>query len=438
MGDMMPGRKEPTMRIRFWERKWFVFVTLILIFYFAQPLSFTFTMDSGNSVEETVESSIDRIEQGSIGRRIALAVLGLFAALALLRSPHNQFRFRGFLECFIITFLIWCGLSAAWSPVPLMTARKILVLCLLCIGALGAAKVLSKADLISFTFFSTGLVTIAGLLSELALGTFQPTTGDYRFSGLTFPAFSAWNLSLFILSALFLLHERRRSRLFIITAVVFASALLILTKTRASVAAFLAGFLLYYALMGWSTRRKLHVACLAGFAASFLSFTMLNLGTGSSSILLAAVNLGREMESITGLTGRTDVWMDLLPYVQKSPLTGYGYDSFWSPERLAEFASDQHWAVPDAHNGYINLTLGLGLPGSMLFAAILLGQIYRSVKRFRATHDIFYVFTCCVVIVLSINTFCLATQLSPYLATFITMVVQAKLIFFHHGETARA
>ncbi len=71
--------------------------------------------------------------------------------------------------------------------------------------------------------------------------------------------------------------------------------------------------------------------------------------------------------------GRTELWNDCLSLV-KNPFLGEGYGNFWTGERLA-YLWDLHWWHPNqAHNGYVELYLNLGLLGLSLFAFVVLSS----------------------------------------------------------------
>jgi O-antigen ligase len=68
-------------------------------------------------------------------------------------------------------------------------------------------------------------------------------------------------------------------------------------------------------------------------------------------------------------TGRTEIWELALQYIARRPLTGYGYSAFWgTPQVVYGAGENQSWvnAASDAHNAYVNLALGIGLPGLVL------------------------------------------------------------------------
>jgi exopolysaccharide production protein ExoQ len=100
------------------------------------------------------------------------------------------------------------------------------------------------------------------------------------------------------------------------------------------------------------------------------------LGGGAS----AAQALGRNPT----LTGRTEIWADVIP-MAPNPLVGAGFESFWlSPlvkQRFAELIPGL--PLNEAHDGYIEVYLNLGWVGLVLVGLILIDGYRRSVKAFR-------------------------------------------------------
>jgi len=83
------------------------------------------------------------------------------------------------------------------------------------------------------------------------------------------------------------------------------------------------------------------------------------------------------------LTGRTQIWESLLMF-DSNWLLGTGYESFWLGERLY-----QVWVatgfVTQAHNGYLEVYLNLGLVGLCILVFLLLSSYRRICKSF--THS---------------------------------------------------
>lgn len=102
----------------------------------------------------------------------------------------------------------------------------------------------------------------------------------------------------------------------------------------------------------------------------------------AASILVAtgAAMLAATSDTVTGvvgrssnLTGRTEIWGLVLPYISQRPVLGYGYSGFWlgaSKESMAIDHIMRGW-VTYAHNGYLEMQLTLGAVGLLLTLVFL-------------------------------------------------------------------
>ena len=106
--------------------------------------------------------------------------------------------------------------------------------------------------------------------------------------------------------------------------------------------------------------------------ASFFLYLVLALGLGMSGRLNEMV--GRQ----ANFTDRTLIWQTLLG-MHTNPLVGTGYQSFWLGTRL-----QQVWQrvghINEAHNGYLQVYLDLGLIGLFLLCGFLIA-CYRAVWK---------------------------------------------------------
>ena len=82
------------------------------------------------------------------------------------------------------------------------------------------------------------------------------------------------------------------------------------------------------------------------------------------------------------LTGRTDLWSDVLKIAHNSPIFGVGYGSFWIGNTHNLWAK-HFWGPTQGHNGYIDVYLELGIIGLLLLAGLVISA-YRSVLRLLA------------------------------------------------------
>lgn len=118
----------------------------------------------------------------------------------------------------------------------------------------------------------------------------------------------------------------------------------------------------------------------ATFAKRPVLVHLLVLGVISLSVFALFFDNGGQLVGTLGrnatLTGRTDVWKRAFGIVQ-SPLFGSGFESFWLGERL-KWMQKLDTGLHQAHNGYIEVYLNLGLVGLTLLAVMIV-RGYRNI-----------------------------------------------------------
>lgn len=68
------------------------------------------------------------------------------------------------------------------------------------------------------------------------------------------------------------------------------------------------------------------------------------------------------------LSGRTELWHEVLLSVRDRPFLGHGYGAFWAEGEGAEIVWQEFgWQAPHAHNGLLDILLDLGIVGAVLF-----------------------------------------------------------------------
>jgi len=107
-------------------------------------------------------------------------------------------------------------------------------------------------------------------------------------------------------------------------------------------------------------------------------FLFLEFAVDITSLIISS--LGRDVT----LTGRTPLWAELISF-GTNPLIGKGYMSFWLSDEVFEILWAKYWWKPNqAHNGYLEIYLNLGLIGVILLISIIV-SFYRDVIRRIAT-----------------------------------------------------
>ena len=111
-----------------------------------------------------------------------------------------------------------------------------------------------------------------------------------------------------------------------------------------------------------------------------VTLNLLSVGTVMSDGL---ENLAKMLPFDTSFTGRTDIWTFAFQALQQRLSTGYGFSAFWGSSSIRDLPEGKEWAefASHSHNGYLDTTLAMGLPGLLLLAVVL---VIGPLKNFHA------------------------------------------------------
>lgn len=131
--------------------------------------------------------------------------------------------------------------------------------------------------------------------------------------------------------------------------------------------------------------RALTVSCV--FILGILSILLVHtLSPFRQDSILGTVirGLGRDMT----ISGRTDIWTDVLKVASRNPLFGVGYGGFWIG-RTANIPWDEQlsWVLGEGHNGYLDAYLQIGLIGVLLVLAVAFSARPRIIQSFAADFE---------------------------------------------------
>jgi O-antigen ligase len=160
-------------------------------------------------------------------------------------------------------------------------------------------------------------------------------------------------------------------RVFWAAAALAAFALVMLSTSKTALIASALGLAI---MTGCGLMRRGPISAILVWAAA-LSSVVIAVGIVflAPDVLVAA--LGRDLT----LTGRTDIWDAARRFVEARPWLGYGYYAFWLPENGPAYWVRQavKWQVASAHSGWLELALGMGRIGVVLFAV----QLFATLRR---------------------------------------------------------
>jgi exopolysaccharide production protein ExoQ len=127
------------------------------------------------------------------------------------------------------------------------------------------------------------------------------------------------------------------------------------------------------------------------------------------------------------LTGRIDIWRECVPYLDKHPIIGFGYGSFWTPDRLFFFKENRGLAT--AHSAYLEVALDLGIVGLVTYILILVMAVKTSIFHYMRSASIEYAFTSAVLLAYSLRLITESAAPLSQVPSFLCLILLARLGF---------
>lgn len=361
---------------------WALWLPTIWISYCAsRPISNWF---SSGSIETF------RIEEGSATDRFFLSVL-LVICLLILKQKRLDWS-RVFKENrWLLVLCAYTAISIFWSDHNWVSFKRwlrfsgtpLMALIVLTEAHPGKAmeSILRKTAYVLIPFS----LLLIKYFPDLGVQ-YEPWTGDRMWVGVTTQKNGLGRLCL--ISAFFLVwallnawpqrkafRVKRTMRTDLV--VLFLAVLLLKGPGNYSATSFVAlfvgvaayTFLLQAKRAGVTLRSRIWMTAVV--IAVFLGVSIPSIGGFEISGLLGA--LGRDIT----FTGRTEIWQAILPVAFRNPILGVGYGSFWVNPPISYSLSSM---VNEAHNGYLDVFVELGIVGLILFLGFLLSSCRKAQK----------------------------------------------------------
>ena len=271
-------------------------------------------------------------------------------------------------------------LSSIWSQDPGYTLRHSIALLGATLVGIDLAVRYSVRDQLRLLCIVFVLVVVSGVAAQLVFPGLVPTADfdSVAWNGVS-SGKNEWARIVVLATIAFLSYTRRSIRGFVLMACLILVAFGLVGLARSAGAlVILCALLTLFKLFG-ALRWRTKILIASGFASALILLPVSYLVVQNLGKVTAV--LGRD----SSLTGRTDIWPLALSDIAKSPIRGYGYTAFWEPasQPARRIREEIGWDAPGAHDGYIDLALGLGLPGVLLFVASLFISAGRAVDYFR-------------------------------------------------------
>ncbi len=368
---------------------------------------------------------IAAVQEGFIGREICLPILGIIGAISLFRRTGEKLSVRGITAGIMVFFFLWACLSVVWADDTMLTAKRLLVLILLCLGALAIAKHFSLLEITEAIFVSGALTAVISLVQNCVMGTFHPLDPQYRFGGAMHPNDQGICFGLFFLSAIALAERPTRKRCLYFFTTIIALIFLILTKSRA---AFLSAVFAVSIYKYLRQSRKAVIGAIM-FIIICICVSYLLLGDDLLSYIQKGLFLGRTNQSVGTLNSRLPLWQECAMYFSRRPIFGYGYNAFWTAHHYARISADLDWGMGSAHNGYIDLILGVGVVGAGAFIIAMILAIVKAGALSMEFASSDYAIACAILIYILLSNLFESVLLLPHMATFFLYTLLLKIGF---------
>jgi O-antigen ligase len=446
---------------------------LLVLFAFMGPYSLHRTSaeaQQGTAALQTAAAqSGGGVEEGAKTRRVAILALGLFSALTLSRlrrrrntqgvgaggrweavavSPTGDTRYnspvvwraaqsltgapaqRTALAWLLAAYFLVAAASVAWALDPAFTARRLIAFLVIAFAAFVLGQAWSLRDVVYFALLANLMPLLLGFVLSVGRGDFHPLDPTYRFTGLAHPNVHGLEGACLAMAAYFALRLGGGRRVMLAGILVFALVLLYLTKSRTAVGAVVlaAGVCMMVSV----PRRRLFLLgmAVAAVAGSVLIFVPDVAGRAQEAALLQR---SAKSDDPATLSGRTLLWADLMAYSAEKPALGYGFDSFWTADHIAEVSLRRGWVIIQAHSGYIQELLDTGILGLSILVLILMVALRAAFVRFRKTRSPLALYALAMFVWYVATLVPEAVDLS-HVSTFIVMILLAHFALRNAGQ----
>lgn len=339
-------------------------INVVILFFLSGAILYLFGDESGSN-------------SSSSGSKLANAIW-ILIYIVIIGCVKNNFNlvFNGIKNNFLIVLLTGIVIaSITWSQAPEVTLRRSVSFLICLIYGFYLSEKFDSRQIVTLFYYLSCFVACSSLIFILLVPKFGLASGVHKgaWQGVYFHKNGLGRIAgLCLITTILYFLEFKANRFYAFINIIFCFLLLVMSKSSTALVAF-AIIIPAYALLRW-TYRKYNIM------KSVLNVTILIILSYLSVELFNAYSqdLFGEMGKDDSFSGRVPLWVMLVEYIWQSPFLGYGYSAFWIPKILSKSIwVDTSWAPEQGHNGFIDLTLELGLTGLFIFLIIL----FKSYKR---------------------------------------------------------
>lgn len=321
-----------------------------------------------------MSQSAEDLVDGSPADRFVFAVL-IGLGVIVLWSRHLAWTeiFRH--NTFLVIFIFYCAISCVWSDFPLTALKRwakglgdpIMILVMLTEGKpLRAVEIVIRRCAYVVLPFSVLFMKYYPEYGKVydewtGYGMYTGVTTNKNILGfvlLVCGLFFTWRVAIELGNRSW---AKKKENLLIPIGMLFIIGWLFnMANSQTSLLSCLLAITVALLLGIENVRKRVSIYLVAGI----LSVLILNVTFDLNKEIVEAA--GRNMT----LTGRTEIWDSALQKVT-NPFLGAGFESFWLGDRLKNMWAEFYFKPNQAHNGYIEVYLNLGVIGLFLLGGVI-------------------------------------------------------------------
>lgn len=340
-------------------------------------------------LQKTLDESME--VQSNLAMQVSLTLLMLLGLYCLSKRKIKWGKIIR-ANIWLILFFLYMGLSIIWSDYPFVSLKRyikgigIIVMVLIICTEDYPQQVLSsilKKVLIFNILISTALIFLVPSQGVRTL-----YTGELAWVGFTYGKNNLGQLACFASIYFFWIIREQSVTQKSITNILFlllSIFLLFGSNSTTSILVFIVAFSLFMFY-----RIKIQ--------SQFVIITYLFCIIFSGLIIASFDQIIFQGELITSLfesvgkdptlTGRTDLWKDVLSLASDNLWLGAGYGAFWMENAASTLWDIYVWNPNQAHNGYVDVIANIGILGLILMICTTFSAIVNISSHFSKNYDL--------------------------------------------------
>jgi O-antigen ligase len=307
--------------------------------------------------------------------------LFLSSVLAIIPIRNRVFQFV-LKEKFFAIFLLWCILSAVWSDYSMTSLIRSFQFMVIYLVLLLSVYDLDQLDIVKIIKVIISIYIIVTIFSVIFIPeAIDPKFNTWRGIHNNKNGLSQMGLLSFLLTLTFYnRNSKLRKNLWNFTLSLLSVLIIFMSGSSTIIIILFIIFLIYLFYKFENIFSKLRLGWFFELITFIFFIALLVIFFLFSSEVLSFVPemFGKDMT----FTGRVLFWKYLLMQIQSHPLFGFGFGSYWilgSPH-VTLFFDEAGTVMNTAHNGFIDLTLQVGMIGLVIFFVVIGIFFYRAIK----------------------------------------------------------